>query len=256
MIGFILAVTVAVLPQSQDPTPAVIDSGMTRAQVVAKLGEPMSARSYDGHTYLLYKNGCERSCGMSDLVVLDSDKVVDAIFRSSGRHYSGTSSSPKMIAMADVRRGQDKSDAPVVEKAAKPAKAAKVVAVEAANAPAKAPAPVKVAPVVAPKPAAIAQPTKVAKAVAPNVAPAPAPKSVPVKVEQVKAEPVKVQPVRKVEKVDNGEAATAKPAAAPAAQKPAPKLPEVIRPVPTPKKDTTKKSDPANANQPAKKPAS
>lgn len=59
-----------------------IDPGMTRAQVVAKLGEPLSVRTYDGHTYLLYKNGCEKKCGMNDLVVLDSGKVVDAVFRS------------------------------------------------------------------------------------------------------------------------------------------------------------------------------
>jgi len=86
-------------------TPSTIDPGMTRAQVVAKLGEPLSTRSYDGHTYLLYKNGCEKKCGMNDLVVLDSGKVVDAVFRSGARHYSGTSSSPKMILAADAKRG-------------------------------------------------------------------------------------------------------------------------------------------------------
>src|SRR5215831_18233252 len=81
-----------------------IDSGMTREQVVAKLGEPMSVRSYEGHTYLYYKNGCEKTCGMSDLIVLDSNKVVDAVFRASSRHYSGTSSSPRMISMAEAKR--------------------------------------------------------------------------------------------------------------------------------------------------------
>jgi hypothetical protein len=86
-------------------TPATIDPGMTRAQVVAKLGEPLSARTYQGHTYLLYKNGCERKCGMNDLVVLDSDKVIDAVFRSRARQYSGTSSSPRMIPASDAKRG-------------------------------------------------------------------------------------------------------------------------------------------------------
>ncbi len=86
-------------------TPATIDPGMTLAQVVAKLGEPLSARTYQGHTYLLYKNGCERKCGMNDLVVLDSDKVIDAVFRSHARQYSGTSSSPRMIPAADAKRG-------------------------------------------------------------------------------------------------------------------------------------------------------
>ncbi|MEO9038165.1 MAG: outer membrane protein assembly factor BamE [Gemmatimonadaceae bacterium] len=82
---------------------ATIDPGMTREQVVAKLGQPLSSRSYDGHTYLLYKNGCEKKCGMNDLVMLDSGKVVDAVFRSSARHYSGKSSSPVAIP-ADVAK--------------------------------------------------------------------------------------------------------------------------------------------------------
>ena len=86
-------------------TPATIDPGMTRAQVVATLGEPLSAREYQGHAYLLYKNGCEKKCGMNDLVVLDSGKVVDAVFRSHARHYSGTSSSPQMITASDAKRG-------------------------------------------------------------------------------------------------------------------------------------------------------
>ena len=92
-------------PAAAKQAPSTIDSGMTRAQVVAKLGEPLSARSYEGHEYLLYKNGCEKKCGMNDLVVLDSGKVIDAVFRSSARHYSGTSSSPKMILAADAKHG-------------------------------------------------------------------------------------------------------------------------------------------------------
>ena len=85
--------------------PATIDPGMTRDQVVAKLGQPLSARTYDGHTYLMYKNGCEKKCGMNDLVVLDSGKVIDAVFRSPARHYSGTSSSPKMIPAEVAKNG-------------------------------------------------------------------------------------------------------------------------------------------------------
>ncbi len=139
MIGLLLAVTLAATQAAaQDPTPATIDSGMTRAQVVAKLGEPMSARTYDGHTYLLYKNGCERSCGMSDLVVLDSDKVVDAIFRSSARRYSGTSSSPRMISIADARVGSDQGEKVAkADKIDKQTKAAKVAKVDAPKADAK-----------------------------------------------------------------------------------------------------------------------
>lgn len=90
---------------AQAQVPATIDPGMTQEQVVAKLGKPLSSRSYDGYTYLFYRNGCEKKCGMNDLVVLDSGKVVDAVFRSANRHYSGTSSSPRMISAADARHG-------------------------------------------------------------------------------------------------------------------------------------------------------
>jgi len=99
-----LAAGVVALPAAAQ-APHTVDPGMTRAQVVAALGEPLSVKSYDGHTYLLYKNGCEKKCGMNDLVVLDSGKVVDAVFRSSARRYTGTSSSPRMISAADARHG-------------------------------------------------------------------------------------------------------------------------------------------------------
>ena len=100
--------------------PATIDPGMTREQVVAKLGEPLSTRSYDGHTYLLYRNGCEKKCGMNDLVVLDSGKVVDAVFRSQGRKFSGTSSSPRMISAAEARKGAPSSPEPLKTPPKKP----------------------------------------------------------------------------------------------------------------------------------------
>src|SRR6185369_14645514 len=99
VISFVAALTL----QSQGPV--TIDPGMSREQVVAKLGQPLSVRSYEGHTYLLYKNGCEKKCGMNDLVVLDSGKVIDAVFRSTARKYSGTSSSPHMISQAEARKG-------------------------------------------------------------------------------------------------------------------------------------------------------
>jgi hypothetical protein len=239
MIAFVLAVAIAASP-ALGQGPPTIDPGMTQAQVVAKLGEPLSTRTYDGHTYLLYKNGCERSCGMSDLVVLDSGKVVDAIFRSNARRYSGTSSSPRMILAADLQQPADKS-AIVVDAGEKPAKAEKKA---------------KLAKVAPPKVEGIdkaVQPAKVVK---------------PAKV----AKPATVVRVEKVDKaakvkVENGETAPSKPApekiatpAPPAESAPAPatppKLPEVFRPAPTPKKDTAKKSDAAIKPDPNKKPKS
>jgi len=235
MIAFVIAVAIAAQAPAQGPTQVTIDSGMTRAQVVAKLGEPMSSRTYDGHTYLLYKNGCERSCGMSDLVVLDSDKVVDAIFRSSARRYSGTSSSPRMISMAEASRGSDEPEVIVADKAEKPAKAPKA---------AKA---TRVAKVAAPKLEAASKPAKVEKVEGGETAPA---KPVaPKPAAQAAAQPA-MQPAAQP---------AAQPSTQPATQpepQAAPKLPQVFRPAPTPKKDTVKKGDTANKSPAIKKPTS
>ncbi len=104
-IILLLATTIA-MPLAAQRAPATIDPGMTQAQVVAALGVPLSAHRVDGHTYLFYKNGCEKTCGMNDIVVLDSGKVVDAVFRSHARRYSGQSSSPTMITAAQARHGE------------------------------------------------------------------------------------------------------------------------------------------------------
>jgi hypothetical protein len=71
-----------------------IDPGMTRAQVIERLGKPATVRTYQGSTYLMYSNKCGKKCGMQDIVILDHDVVVDAVFRSPDRHYTGASSSP------------------------------------------------------------------------------------------------------------------------------------------------------------------
>ena len=84
---------VTVAAQAQTGT-GTIDPGMTRAQVIERLGKPATVRTYQGSTYLLYSNNCGKTCGMQDLVILDHDVVVDAVFRSPNRHYTGTSSSP------------------------------------------------------------------------------------------------------------------------------------------------------------------
>ena len=71
-----------------------IDPGMTRAQVVERLGKPATERSSGGFTYMFYVNGCERTCGMNDLITLSADTVIDAIFRAKSREYTGRSTSP------------------------------------------------------------------------------------------------------------------------------------------------------------------
>lgn len=76
---------------------ASIDPGMTKEQVIAKLGKPASEHSKGSTTYLYYKNGQEKKMGMSDMVALENGKVVDAVFRSSQRKYTGKSSSPAPV---------------------------------------------------------------------------------------------------------------------------------------------------------------
>lgn len=91
----------------------VVDPGMTKAAVVAKLGAPAIERTSGDATYLFYKNGCERKCGMHDVVVLEKGVVVDAVFRAAARRYSGKSSSPRMIPAAEARTMKaTKHDAP------------------------------------------------------------------------------------------------------------------------------------------------
>jgi hypothetical protein len=85
---------------------AVVDPGMTRAQVVAALGAPAIERTSGDATYLFFKNGCERTCGMNDLVLLSKGAVVDAVFRSAKRRYTGASSSPRMIPAAEAIRAK------------------------------------------------------------------------------------------------------------------------------------------------------
>ena len=98
MLRWILALSfVAATAHAQSPA-GTIDPGMTRAQVIERLGKPATVRTYQGSTYLLYSNKCGKKCGMQDLVILEHDSVVDALFRSPDRHYSGTSSSPDATA--------------------------------------------------------------------------------------------------------------------------------------------------------------
>ncbi len=79
-----------------------VSPGMSRAKVVAALGAPTTERTVSEFRYLFYQNSCGRACGMNDLVILKNDSVVDAIFRSPARHYTGTSSSPAPVSAKDA----------------------------------------------------------------------------------------------------------------------------------------------------------
>ncbi|HMA45065.1 MAG TPA: hypothetical protein VKO86_13675 [Gemmatimonadales bacterium] len=71
-----------------------IAPGMTQQDVTALWGRASAVRHAGEYTYLHYPNGCERSCGTDDVVILQNDKVVDVILRWHGHGYSGQSSSP------------------------------------------------------------------------------------------------------------------------------------------------------------------
>ncbi|MHB1313167.1 MAG: globin domain-containing protein [Gemmatimonadaceae bacterium] len=95
-----------VLPALSLGAQATIDPGMSRAAVIARLGKPLLERTLGDDTYVFYRNGCEQRCGMNDVVTLRHDAVVDAVFRSPRRAYSGISSSPRSIPAAEARRGR------------------------------------------------------------------------------------------------------------------------------------------------------
>ncbi len=71
-----------------------VSPGMTRDQVLATWGEPVTERVAGNRTYLYFRNGCEASCGTYDVVFLEDGQVVDAIVRGAGHTYAGVSSSP------------------------------------------------------------------------------------------------------------------------------------------------------------------
>lgn len=95
MYRWLLALSFVAATAQAQAGAGTIDPGMTRAQVIERLGKPATVRNYQGSTYLMYSNNCGKTCGMQDIVILDHDVVVDALFRSPNRHYSGTSSSPE-----------------------------------------------------------------------------------------------------------------------------------------------------------------
>ena len=98
LTSFLIAHAVVVPAQGV----ATISPGMSRARVVAALGAPSTERTVSEFRYLFYRNACGARCGMNDLVILKNDSVVDAIFRSPTRRYTGTSSSPAPVSPRDA----------------------------------------------------------------------------------------------------------------------------------------------------------
>lgn len=126
IVSVLLFTPLALFAQSS----RTISPGMTRSQVIAALGEPATARTASEYSYLFYANACGKACGMHDLVILRGDSVVDAIFRSPDRHYTGVSSSPEPILARTAPKPAPNQKPLAVRKEAKDstAKAAKPIA--------------------------------------------------------------------------------------------------------------------------------
>jgi hypothetical protein len=106
MRHILLLIALVFVPPAAAQVAAVqIDPGMTRVEVIERLGKPATERSSGGFTYLFFINGCERTCGMNDLVTLKGDSVIDAIFRTPRRSYGGRSTSPEQNRSPKANRG-------------------------------------------------------------------------------------------------------------------------------------------------------
>src|SRR5690349_11856252 len=109
----LLCVTAA---PSRAQAPKSIDPGMSEAKVVERIGQPDASRAAGDFKYLFYHNNCIKQCGMDDVVILQKDSVVDAMFRSAERTYTGKSSSPRAIpAQVAARSRPGSHDAPSAE---------------------------------------------------------------------------------------------------------------------------------------------
>ncbi|NUO62540.1 MAG: hypothetical protein HOQ11_11100 [Gemmatimonadaceae bacterium] len=122
--NLLLALSLVAAPLMAQEARNTIDPGMTRDEVVQRLGKPLNERTSGTHTYMFYRNGCEKSCGMNDLVVLEDGKVVDAVFRNGVRAYSGASSSPSGVQTTNSAAG----DASAVAKVRKARRGGIVIA--------------------------------------------------------------------------------------------------------------------------------
>jgi len=87
----LIALVPAIAAAQQEGT---VKPGMSQAEVEAAWGKPLAARSKGDFTYLYYANGCLKTCGIHDVVILEKGQVVDAIVRANYHHYEGVSSSP------------------------------------------------------------------------------------------------------------------------------------------------------------------
>ncbi|HWZ60767.1 MAG TPA: hypothetical protein VNW46_17415 [Gemmatimonadaceae bacterium] len=103
MVRALLLSAFLAAPAAAQDGPILIEPGMSQEQVVARLGHPVVERHDGARTYLTFDNDCGRSCGGDDLVILDNDAVVDAVFRTGRRRYAGTGSATTLTSSTSQR---------------------------------------------------------------------------------------------------------------------------------------------------------
>jgi hypothetical protein len=109
VLAALVVLAASLAPRASAQKDNIIDPGMSKTQVIEHLGQPQSLKTADTTLYMYYRNGCEKTCGMNDVVILVHDKVVDAIFRDPNRKYTGESSSPTRITAAEaIKTGKEK----------------------------------------------------------------------------------------------------------------------------------------------------
>jgi hypothetical protein len=84
-----MAWVAAALVLSTPAAAQTISQGMTTAQVRSVLGEPVTVRTAGDWSYLYYLNGCAVRCGSDDVVFVQNDRVVAAVFRTGRRRFAG-----------------------------------------------------------------------------------------------------------------------------------------------------------------------
>jgi hypothetical protein len=80
---------VALLAATSPAAAQTISPGMTSSQVRSILGDPVTVRNAGDWSYLYYLNGCAVRCGSDDVVFIQNDRVVAAVFRTGRRRFAG-----------------------------------------------------------------------------------------------------------------------------------------------------------------------
>lgn len=95
--------TVAALLAAAAPAAAqTIAPGMSSAQVQSILGAPVTTRQAGDWSYLYYLNGCAVRCGSDDVVFMQNDRVVTAVFRTGRRRFAGPRADAALERTADA----------------------------------------------------------------------------------------------------------------------------------------------------------